>query len=150
MQTFCSQVDVATIDGNDCFGKYGVPARANISFEDALHAENLYDVLIVPGGFECPDRLRIIPEVLELVRKHHSAEKLIAAICHGPWVLISSNILKGKKVTGFKAIKDDLVNAGAIYENSDVVIESNLITSPHYAQNPIFMEAIKAYLMKLL
>ncbi len=147
LQNICSTVDIASVDGLLRNGKYGVPARVNMSFSDCLELD-LYDVLVIPGGFECPDRLRIIPEAQSLVKKHYIADKLIAAICHAPWVLISSINIKGIRMTGFKAIKDDLRNAGAIYEHSDVVIDGNVITSPHYDQNPQFMSAVSNYLLK--
>ena len=142
LQVFCERVDVASADGQWRYGKYGVPARVNLTFKDAIDA-GLYDTIIIPGGFECPDRLRIIPEVLDLVRRHYNENKVVGAICHGPWVLISANVVRGKRLTGFKAIKDDIENAGGRYENVDCVIDDNLVTSPHYAQNPEFMEAVR-------
>jgi len=146
LQRFCAVVDVASVDGKNRFGKYGVPARVNTTFKESLE-NGLYDVVIVPGGFECPDRLRIIPEVKQLIRTHYENKKIVAAICHGPWVLISSISLKNIRMTGFKAIKDDLVNAGAIYEDENVVVDNNIITSPHYAQNAIFMDTVAKALM---
>ena len=145
LQRFCGTVDVASADGLNRYGKYGVPARVTTDFASSL-IHDLYDVVLVPGGFECPDRLRIIPEVQKLIQTHYSAGKLIAAICHGPWVLISSLKLNGINITGFKAIKDDLVNAGATYLHEPVVVDANIITSPHYAQNPDFMDAIQVWL----
>jgi protease I len=67
---------------------------------------------------------------------------LVAAICHGPQVLISAGLLKGKKATCFSGMKDDLINAGATYVDAPVVVDGNLITSPHYRNNPEFMKAI--------
>ena len=147
LQGFCDEVDVASSDGKWRYGKYGVPARVNLSFQQAIDA-GLYDEIIIPGGFECPDRLRIIKEALELVQSHFHGNKIVAAICHGPWVLISAKVVSGKRLTGFKAIKDDIVNAGGIYEDSECVIDGNLISSPHYAQNPQFMDAVRSKLEK--
>jgi protease I len=133
-------VDVATPDKAETFGKYGVPARANKDTKDLKASD--YDVVIIPGGFEAPDRLRIRKEVLAFVKDMFDAKKLVAAICHGPWVCISAGIIRGRKVTGFLAIKDDLVNAGGIYLEQDVVVDGNLISSPHYRNNGDFMKVI--------
>lgn len=136
-------VDVASPEGKDMFGKYGVPARANKSTEE-ISADD-YDLVILPGGFESPDRLRMRPEVKAFVRAMYERNKLVAAICHGPWICISAGIVSGKKATGYISIKDDLVNAGADYQHEDVVIDGNLITAPHYKNNGDFMKAVIAY-----
>lgn len=142
LQSFCRVVDIASADGKWRYGKYGVPARVNLTFKEALERD-LYDAIIVPGGFECPDRLRIIPEAIQLVKQHFNGGGIVGAICHGPWVLISAKIVSGKRLTGFKAIKDDIENAGGIYTNQNCVVDGNLVTSPHYAQNPEFMQSIR-------
>ena len=103
-----------------------------------------FDCLVIPGGW-APDRLRRHAEVLDFVRKLHEKGKIIAAICHGPQVLISAGILKGKKVTCVSAIKDDVINAGAEYEDSPVVRDENIITSRVPRDLPFFCkEIIKA------
>ena len=137
-------VDIATPDGIECFGKYGVPARGNVDTKD-LKVED-YDIVVLPGGFEAPDRLRLRKEVLEFVKKMYENGKLVAAICHGPWICISAGILKGKRATAFISIADDVRNAGAEYIDKDVVVDGNLITSPHYRNNGDFMKAILNYL----
>ncbi len=139
-------VDVATPDQMEVFGKYGVPARANKNTKDLKASD--YDVVVIPGGFEAPDRLRIRKEVLAFVKDMFEAKKLVATICHGPWVCISAGIIRGKKVTGFMAIKDDLVNAGGIYLDQDVVVDGNLISSPHYRNNGDFMKAVVQWVNK--
>jgi protease I len=136
-------VDIASPEGKDMFGKYGVPARANKSTEE-ITADD-YDLVILPGGFESPDRLRMRPEVKAFVQAMFERNKLVAAICHGPWICISAGIVSGKKATGYISIKDDLVNAGADYQHEDVVIDGNLITAPHYKNNGDFMKAVIAY-----
>ncbi len=133
-------VDIATPDKIACFGKYGVPARVTVDTMD-LKVEN-YDAVIIPGGFEAPDRLRLRKEVLSFVKNMYEKNKLVAAICHGPWICISAGILKGKKATSYISIADDVRNAGAEYLEEDVVIDGNLITSPHYKNNGDFMKAI--------
>ncbi len=138
------QVDVATPDGLNMLGKYGVPARATKSTTD-LKAPD-YDCVILPGGFESPDRLRIRKEVLGFVREMYETGKLVAAICHGPWICISAGIMEGKRATAYISIADDMKNAGAIYLEKNVVVDGNMITSPHYKNNGDFMKAIINYL----
>ena len=135
------QVDVATKDGQVVHGKYGVPARATMTTTD-LNAD-LFDLVILPGGFEAPDRVRLLPEVLEFIRQMDARKKLIAAICHGPWILISAGITRGRKMTAFWSIEADVRNSGADYQHkAPVVIDDNLITSPHYNKNGDFMKAV--------
>lgn len=138
------RLDVATPSGQNMIGKYGVPARATMSTDDLKASD--FDCVILPGGFESPDRLRIRPEVLRFVREMNEAGKLVAAICHGPWILISAGVVKGRKVTGYMSIADDLKNAGARYLEQDLVIDGNLISAPHYKNNGDFMKAVVAAL----
>ena len=138
-------VDVATKEGAVVFGKYGVPARATMATVD-LNADE-YDMVLLPGGFEAPDRVRLLPEVLEFVREMESQNKLIAAICHGPWILISAGVTKNRKMTAFWSIEADVRNSGADYQHKvPVVIDGNFITSPHYNNNGDFMKAVVEYL----
>jgi len=137
-------VEVVTSTGLDVFGKYGVPARATSSSAD-LDASK-FDMVYLPGGFEAPDRVRTDLNVLKFVAEMNDNGKLIAAICHGPWVLISARVVKGRKMTGYMSIKDDIVNAGAEFVDAEVVVDGNLITSPHYRNNPVFMETVIAHL----
>ncbi|NLI82647.1 MAG: type 1 glutamine amidotransferase [Deltaproteobacteria bacterium] len=85
------------------------------------------DALFFPGGFS-PDYLRRHEDVLHLVRKCHEKGKILAAICHGPWVLISAGVLRGRRVTGVVAVRDDLINAGAEYMDAPAVRDGNIIT----------------------
>ena len=140
-------VDIATKDGAVVNGKYGVPARATMATTD-LKADS-FDAVILPGGFEAPDRVRLLPEVLEFVRNMDEQKKLVAAICHGPWIMISAGICKGRKMTAFWSIEADLKNAGADYQHkAPLVIDRNFITSPHYNNNSDFMRAVVSYLNK--
>lgn len=107
-------------------GKHGYPAEADATL-DAI-AEPDFDGLLIPGGF-APDKLRRDTAVLELTRAFHAAGKLVAFICHGGWIPISARILEGKRATGSLGIKDDLVNAGAIWVDEPVVIDGHLISS---------------------
>ena len=103
-----------------------------------------FDLVLIPGGFEAPDRVRQIPQVLEFVRKMHKQKKIVSAFCHGPWVLISAGILKGKKATCYPGIIDDLKNAGAIYINKPAVVDGNIITARHPRDVGDLMKSILA------
>lgn len=124
-------------------GKNGYPVEPTLTFEE-LKTENFYAV-IIPGGF-APDYLRRSAKVLDFVRKMHAENKIVAAICHAGWVLISAKIIKGKKVTGFSAIKDDLLNAGVKFEDKPVVVDGRLVTSRSPADLPFFLEEIEKQL----
>ena len=141
------QTDIATKTGEVVYGKYGVPARATMA-TTKLDSNN-FDLVVLPGGFEAPDRVRLLTEVLEFVRKMDEQKKLLAAICHGPWILISAGVTKGRKMTAFWSIEADLRNAGADYQHkAPLVIDRNFITSPHYNNNGDFMKAVVEYLNK--
>ena len=107
-------------------GEWGYPVISDLCIDEANPSD--YDGILIPGG-RSPDYLRIIPNVLNFVQKTNELNKLIISICHGPSVLISAKIIKGKHCTSYKAIKDDLENANAIWEDCSVVIDGNLITS---------------------
>jgi protease I len=107
-------------------GKHGYPCTSDISISD-VHTDK-FGGAVIPGGF-MPDKLRRDPCVLELVRQFDSSSKLIAAICHGGWVPISAGVYRGVRVTGSLGIKDDLVNAGAIWEDKPVVIDRHFVSS---------------------
>jgi len=96
-----------------------------------------YDGVVIPGGY-APDMMRRYPEMVRIVRDAHQKGKVIAAICHAGWMLVSAGILKGKKATCFFAIKDDLINAGANYVDEEVVKDGNLITSRKPDDLPAF------------
>ncbi len=107
-------------------GKHGLIIKPDLTFKEAKPEE--FDALVIPGGW-APDRLRRMPEVLEFTRKMFEMGKIVASICHGPQILISAGILKGKKITCFSAIKDDVINAGAAFVDEPVVRDGNLISS---------------------
>ncbi len=125
--------------------KHGYPAPVEKT-ADKVRAGD-YDAVIIPGGYS-PDHLRRCAKTVKFVADMHKRGKVVAAICHGGWMLASAGILKGKNVTGFFAIKDDLVNAGAKWANKQVVVDGNLITSRTPADLPAFMEAIVRHLGK--
>lgn len=121
-------------------GKAGsYPATADLAIADADPDE--FDGLVVPGGY-APDKLRRISLVLDFVRTIDAAGKPIAAICHAGWVLISANILRGRHLTSVGAIRDDLVNAGALWEDAPLIVDGNLVTSRTPADLPEFGKAL--------
>ncbi len=122
--------------------KYGYPVEAEKEAKDIDMSK--YDGVVIPGGY-APDLMRRYPDMVRIVREADQKGKVISAICHAGWMLVSAGILKGKKATGFFAIKDDLVNAGARYVDEEVVRDGNLITSRKPDDLPAFCrETIEA------
>ncbi len=143
-----AKVTIAGREKKTYRGKNGYPIDAHLRIAD-LKPEK-FDAVIIPGGF-APDYLRRYPETLEFVRGMHRAKKVVAAICHAGSVLISAKLVRGRKLTGYAAIHDDLKNAGArVYPDKSVVIDKNLITSRSPADLPFFCTAIKEALTMTL
>jgi len=124
--------------------KHGYPAKCDETYDQA-NARH-YDGVVVPGGY-APDLIRRCPKALNFVRELNQQGKLVASICHGPWVLVSAGVLKGRKATCFCAIKDDVINAGALYEDTEVVVDGNLVTSRKPEDLPAFCRASIRVLM---
>ena len=101
-----------------------------------------YDLLVLPGGVKSMELLRLDNQAIELVKNFNSNNKLIAAICSGTMMLISADIIRNKKVTGYYAWKQDIINAGAEFIDKPVVEDKNLITSPHYKYNGDWMKSV--------
>jgi len=130
-------------------GRYGTPVPLEVFREGeryvVKHLEEVkpedFDAVIIPGGYS-PDYLRIDEKVLSFVKRMYEMGKVVAAICHGPQVLISAGLVKGKRVTAYKAVKDDLINAGAMFENVPAVRDGNLITGRVPDDLPEFCQLI--------
>ena len=138
------QVDVATKGIKSTFGKWGLPIAATVDSVTIKSSE--YDLVVVPGGYESPDRVRQIPNVLNFIREFDQSGKIISTVCHGPWVLISSGIVKSRSMTCYVGCKDDLINAGAIYKDAPVVVDRNIVSAPHFRNNPEWLkETLAAY-----
>jgi protease I len=120
-------------------GKRGYPVTVDVNVDDV--DAGAYDALVIPGGF-APDQLRRSAQVLDITRAMHAAGKPVAFICHAGWVPISAKILRGRRATSVRAIKDDMENAGAKWEDSPVVTDGNLISSRTPADLPAFCKAI--------
>lgn len=132
-----AKVDIVGEEANVKYiGKYGVPIESNLAFKEV--DPNEYDALLVPGGWS-PDKLRRYEEVLSMTRTMDIQKKPIGQICHAGWVLISANILKGKKVTSTPGIKDDMMNAGATWVNEPVVVDGHIVSSRRPPDLPDYM-----------
>lgn len=140
------QVDIVSLEK----GKIKAWADGNWSSEyqvdktvDEVSADD-YNALVLPGGVINPDNLRREKKVLNFVREFFKKKKPVAAICHGPWTLISAGVVEGRTMTSFHSIKDDLVNAGANWVDKEVVVDSGFVTS----RNPGDLEAFNAKLIE--
>ena len=119
--------------------KLGYPAKSDKAAKD-VSASDL-DGIVIPGGF-APDYFRRDPATVQLVKDVFARGKLVAAICHGPWLLCSTTALKGRRATCFFAIKDDVTNAGGIYVDEETVVDGNVITARKPDDLPAFTMAI--------
>lgn len=140
LQEAGAEVQVVGSGRKDSFqSKHGYPVKVDLSIADA-RAED-FDAVVIPGGYS-PDHMRRTPAMVEFVRALDSHHKPVAAICHAGWMLASAGVLKGRHATAFSSIKDDMVNAGAIFEDSPVVVDGNLVTSRRPADLPDFTRAL--------
>lgn len=119
--------------------KEGFPAKATMLASEASDSD--FDAVVIPGGY-APDKLRQHPEILDFVKRVHDEGKIVAFICHAGWVPISAGIVRGRRVTSVKAIKDDLVNAGAEWVDEEVVVDGNMVSSRTPDDLPAFGLAI--------
>jgi protease I len=124
-------------------GKPATECKADLAADDVSAKD--YDGVVIPGGY-APDMMRRFPAMVKLVKDLNSDGKLVAAICHAGWMLASADIIVGRKLTSFFAIKDDLIHAGAEWVDQDVVVDGNLITSRKPDDLPAFMKAIIRFL----
>ncbi len=130
---------IGAVKGTSYKSKHGMPAvsdeaAGNVSADD-------YDALVIPGGFS-PDYMRRSKDIVAFAKAMADQNKPIAAICHGAWLMVSACDLKGRKLTCFHSIKDDVVNAGAIFVDEAVVIDGNYITSRTPKDLPVFLPAL--------
>ena len=129
-------------------GKYGITAKPEGS--TALSTWDLpWDCVIVPGGWQSPEIIRQMPECLSIVRAMNKLNRCVAAICHGPLVLISAGIMTGVRATCYKGMKDDLVNAGAEWGEEPVIEYVNIVTAQHYRDCGLFMRTVLSSVERL-
>ena len=127
--------------------KTGYPIEADVAAAD-VSADD-FDAVIVPGGF-APDHMRLCRPMIDLITELDQRDQLVSSICHGGWMLVSAGVVAGHKITGYTPIKDDVVNAGGEWvEDSEVVVDGNVITSRTPPDLPAFAREIVAYLEKV-
>jgi protease I len=126
-----------TLEGFE--GKNGLWVTPDITIERAIEVD--YDLIVLPGGW-APDKLRRHEKVLDLIRNNFQAGAVVAAICHGPWLLISAGLVKGKRATGSLGIKDDLINAGAIWVDESAFTDGQIVWGRVVADIPNFCRAL--------
>lgn len=131
-------IDIASVEKRTIEGKHFFKIEADKTLNE-VDADS-YDALLLPGG-KAPEKLRLVPEVLDITKQFAKADKPIAAICHGQQILISADVLRGKTATCYPGIRDDLKNAGANYKDEKVVVDGNLVTSRRPEDLPYFMKA---------
>jgi len=140
-------VDVVASKANETYiGKHGVPLTSNLSPNDVKIED--YEGLIIPGG-RAPDYMRTNKELVNIVKNAFSKGKVVAAICHGPQMLIEADVLRGKRVTCWKSVITDVKNAGATFLDEAAVIDANMVTSRSPADLPSFCKETIRLLQKL-
>ncbi len=136
------EVDVAAPKAGTITGKHGYTITANLAVDQVESAGSRgYGLLVLPGG-KAPAELRKIPKVIDIVNDFASSGIPIAAICHGPQILVTARLLRGRKATCYKTVADELKEAGAVYEDSEVVVDGDLITSRQPSDLPAFMREV--------
>jgi protease I len=135
----CKVTVVGPEAGHSYPSKLGYPVTSDKAARDV--SANDFDILIIPGGY-APDHMRRCEAMIRLTSTMAEQGKVVAAICHGGWMLCSTQALKGRKATCFVAIKDDMINAGAKYVDAEVVRDGNIITSRKPDDLPAFMRTI--------
>ena len=142
------EVEIATAGGQPVTGKYGVGvpldkrAKPCISFADL--DVNSFDLVILTGGHEAPDRVRQDRGVLQFVREMDAAGKVVAGLCHGPWIMVSAGIMRGRRACAYVGMRDDMMNAGADVEEADVIVDRNMVTCSYYGAVGPFMQTVIA------
>jgi protease I len=132
-------VVVGPVKGEVYPGKEGTQYKAEVGAGEVSAAE--FDAVVIPGGY-APDHMRRHPAMVRLVKDLFDSGKVVAAICHAGWMLASAGVLRGRRATSFFAIRDDMVNAGAEWVDSEVVVDRNLVTSRKPDDLPAFMKAV--------
>ncbi len=139
-----ARVDVATPDGKPIRGwkvkDWGDTVGADLAIAMANPAD--YDAVVLPGGQINPDKLRVNPDAMKVVRAFLQSGKPVAAICHGPWLLVEADAVRGRKVTSYQSIRTDVKNAGGDWVDQEVVVDDGIITSRSPDDLPAFVAKI--------
>jgi protease I len=137
-------VDVVSPDGPQIRGwkdkDWGERVHVDVALSDA--SPNDYDALVLPGGVINPDMLRVNADAVAFIRAFDEAGKPLAAVCHGPWLLVESGAAKGREVTSWPSVRTDLQNAGAMWQDAEVVVDGHIITSRKPDDLPAFSAAV--------
>jgi protease I len=135
-----ARVTIASLATGEVYGsKLGYPVQADVSVDDIDPAQ--FDLLVIPGGL-APEALRTSAGTLDMVRKAFEQDKVVAAICHAPWVLVSAGVIQGRRVTCVGPVRDDVINGGGNYVDQSIVVDGNLVTGQLPNDVPAFCQAI--------
>lgn len=139
-------VDVVSIEAGEIKGwnkkDWGTPVKVDKTL-DQVSADD-YDAIVLPGGQINPDLLRVNDKALDFIKTMFNQKKIVAAVCHAPWLLIETGIIKGRNVTSYKSIKTDVINAGGKWEDREVVVDNGVVTS----RNPGDLEAFSSKIIE--
>jgi len=139
-------VDIASMKKGKIKGKHGYEAEVNKTLREITPDD--YNILILPGG-KAPEAIRKEKEAIEIARHFFQKNKPVSAICHGPQTLISAGLLKGRHATCYKSVAQEMKDAGAIYEDKEVVVDGNLVTSRQPSDLPAFMRETMKILKRM-
>jgi protease I len=139
-----AKLDIASPDGKDIKGwdktDWGRPAKVDLKLSDVKPDD--YHALVIPGGVMNPDKLRIDEDAMKIVKSFLASGKIVAAVCHGPWLLVQADALRGRQATSYKSIRKDMENAGAKWVDKEVVTDDGIITSRNPDDLPAFVKKI--------
>lgn len=139
-----ARVTLASPDGKTIMGwdktDWGRPAEVDMAIKDAKEGD--FTALVIPGGVMNPDKLRVDDDAMNLVKAFLDSGKVVAAVCHGPWLLVQADALKGRQATSYKSIRKDVENAGAKWIDQEVVVDNGIITSRNPGDLPAFVSKI--------
>jgi protease I len=141
-----AEVEILSLTSGEIKGwekkDWGRPVKVDKTLDDVSPSD--YDAVVLPGGQINPDLLRVEPKALAFITDIFNQKKVVAAVCHAPWLLIETGIARGRRLTSYKSIKTDVMNAGAKWEDSEVVVDQGLVTS----RNPGDLEAFSAKIIE--